>query len=174
MKSATRDTVAGFIPDLSSRLFHNFQRMIMTADRQRTLLAFDYGLRKIGVATGQEVTGTASPLTVLTNPAGKPDWQAITRLIDRWQPQALVVGVPLNMDGSEQHMTHAARRFGRQLQERYNLPVFEIDERLSTIEAEDRIRAAGKSSAKRHDDAVAAQVILETWFSQQRDTGQQR
>jgi len=170
MKSATRDAAAGSIPDLSCRFFHALQQMAMTAGRQRTLLAFDFGIRKIGIATGQEVTGTARPLTVLASRAGKPDWQAISRLIDRWQPQALVIGVPLNMDGSEQHMTHAAQRFGRQLQERYNLPVFEVDERLSTIEAEDRIRAAGKSSAARHDDAVAAQVILETWFSQQRGT----
>jgi len=175
MMSGTLERTGQFVSEPFTYCFHNSRRTAMTANTKRTLLAFDYGTRKIGVAVGQEVTGTASPVSVLQCHSGKPDWQAITQLVDNWRPQALVVGLPLNMDDSEQSMTIAARRFGRQLEERYNLPVYAVDERLSTKEAEGRLRASGKPSASRQDeDAVAAQIILETWFSQQHDTDQQR
>lgn len=132
----------------------------------RTLLGFDYGTRKIGVAVGQELTGTSSPVTVLRHPGGGPDWAAITRLIEQWRPDALVVGIPLSMDGSEQPMTAAARRFARRLAGRYSLPVHEADERLSSRAAGDLIHEPGSGGRGRRGlDEVAAHVILQTYMS---------
>ena len=128
-----------------------------------TLLAFDYGSRRIGVAVGQSLTCTATPLETLVARRSGPDWEGLGRLVDRWEPQAMVVGLPLNMDGSEQHVTRLARRFGRQLEERFEVPVHLVDERLSTREARSRLACAGRSAAAA--DPVAAQVILEGWFS---------
>lgn len=128
-----------------------------------TLLGFDHGGRRIGAAVGQSLTGTASPLTVIPVRDNRPDWNVIQRLVDEWQPDALVVGLPLNMDGTEQASTDAARRFGRQLHGRFGLPVHWVDERLSTHEARTRLAEAGDHDAE--DDPVAAQIILETWFA---------
>ena len=128
-----------------------------------TLLAFDYGHRRIGVAVGQSLTGTATPLETLVARRSGPDWEGLARLVDRWEPRAMVVGLPLNMDGSEQHTTRLARRFGRQLAERFEVPVHLVDERLSTREARSRLASAGRSAAGA--DPVAAQVILEGWFA---------
>lgn len=136
----------------------------------RRLLGFDYGTRRIGVAVGQELTRTAEPLTTLHTALGRPDWQAIDRLMAEWRPDAVVVGLPLNMDGTEQEMTEAARRFGNQLRERYNLPVHLIDERLSSIEAERHLHESDLPKRKRQTketiDQVAAQLILESWLAQ--------
>lgn len=133
----------------------------------RTLLGFDYGMRKIGVAVGQELTGTSSPVTVLRHLGGGPDWAAITRLIEQWRPDGLVVGIPLNMDGSEQPMTSAARRFARRLAGRYGLPVHEADERLSSRAAAELIHEPGSGSRSRRGlDEVAAHVILQTYMSE--------
>ncbi|HFE31913.1 MAG TPA: Holliday junction resolvase RuvX [Gammaproteobacteria bacterium] len=135
----------------------------------RTLLGFDYGLKRIGVAVGQELTGTASALTTVAARDGKPDWEAISRLIDEWQPDAVVVGLPLNMDGSDHELSRRARRFGNQLHGRYNLPAHFIDERLSSLEAEALLRGGSqahrKALYKESIDKLAAQVILETWLS---------
>jgi len=129
----------------------------------RTLLGFDYGLKRIGVAVGQELTGTASALTTVAARDGKPDWDAIGRLMDEWRPDAVVVGLPLNMDGSDHELSRRARRFGNQLHGRYNLPAHFIDERLSSLEAEALLK--GRSRRKEDIDKLAAQVILETWLS---------
>lgn len=123
----------------------------------RTLLGFDYGSKRIGVAVGQTVTGTASPLQTLAVKHGRPDWEALTTLIELWAPEALVVGMPCNSDGSAHSLSPRIRRFCRQLEGRYHLPVHQIDERLSSDEASRR--GAGIDV-----DAVAAQVILETWL----------
>ncbi len=128
-----------------------------------TLLAFDFGTRNIGVAVGQTVTGTASPLGSVAVRHGAPDWEAIEALLDRWRPDALVVGLPLNMDGTEQPTTALSRRFARRLRGRFALPVHLADERLSTREARERLDAAGRREAE--DDPVAAQVILEGWLA---------
>jgi putative Holliday junction resolvase len=134
----------------------------------RTLLGFDFGTRRIGVALGQEITGTARPLTTLRSPNGAVDWAAISRIIDEWRPDALVVGIPLHMDGSEQEMTRAARRFGNRLNGRYNLPVFTVDERLTSDEAERLLRDSGRGAGdKEAVDAMAAQLILQAWLEQQ-------
>jgi putative Holliday junction resolvase len=132
--------------------------------RPEVVLGFDYGRLHIGVAVGQSVTASAQPLETVAGNGHRPDWEAISRLIHTWQPTRLVVGLPLNMDGSEQEMSHAARRFGRQLTGRYALPVDLVDERLSTREAGSQVwKARGRLAAL---DPVAAKLILESWLAE--------
>lgn len=127
------------------------------------LLGFDYGRKRIGVAVGETLTQTARPLSTLQSRHQRPDWAGIDALIEAWQPAALVVGEPRREEG-EHPLARAVRRFSRQLRERYRLPVHRVDERLSSFEAERRLRGhRGKVGV----DAVAAQVILETWLSRQ-------
>ena len=135
----------------------------------RTLLGFDFGLKNIGVAVGQELTQTANPLTVIKARDGIPDWDKIEALLDEWQPQLLIVGLPLNMDDSEQEMTAASRRFGHRLHGRFEIPVEWQDERLSTYEALDQLGIRNKmQSNKRGDvDRISAQLILQSWLNQQ-------
>lgn len=128
-----------------------------------TLLGFDYGTRKIGVAVGQTLTGTASPLETLQPVNRKPDWARIAHLIDEWQPEALVVGLPLDLDDSETDATASAQRFARQLEGRFHLTVYLADERFSSFEARDRLGHQAKHWEEY--DAVAAKLILETWLS---------
>lgn len=141
--------------------------------RPRTLLGFDFGTRNIGVAVGQELTHSTSPLETVPAQNGNPDWNLISRLITAWRPQALVVGIPLHLDDSEQDMTHAARRFANRLKGRYHLPVFEADERLTSLAAESIMNEReGRRRPRTGDDRshqLAAQLILETFFSQQQD-----
>ncbi len=126
------------------------------------VLGFDYGPRKIGIAVGQTLTGTASPLQTLRAVKEKPDWNGIGGLIETWQPDALVVGLPYNMDDTEAELAARARRFARQLEGRYRRKVYLIDERLTSFEA----RRSMSDSIKRVEDldAVAAKLILETWL----------
>ena len=135
----------------------------------RTFLGFDFGMKNIGVAVGQELTKTANPLTVIKAREGIPNWDQIKTLIDQWSPQLLVVGLPLNMDGSEQEMTAAARRFGNRLNGRFHIPVDWQDERLTTFEALDQLGIHSKmQSNKREDvDRISAQLILQSWLNQQ-------
>ena len=130
----------------------------------KTLLGFDYGRKRIGVAVGQQVTQSATALTTVSARDGKPDWPAITRLIEEWKPDALVVGIPYHMDGSEQDMTRAAQRFCRQLEGRYNLPVHPADERLSSYIVESALPGPGKTDQT--IDLLSAQVILQDWLQQ--------
>ena len=137
-------------------------------------LGFDFGLRRIGVAVGQALTGTASPLLTLDAVNGQPDWSRVLALVEEWHPAALVVGIPLHMDGTEQPMTGAARRFARRLRERTRLPVHEADERLSSRLAEEQIRAgrrAGRRGRTRAGevDRMAAGMILENWMRTRHD-----
>lgn len=129
-----------------------------------TLLGFDYGTRKIGVAVGQQLTGTATPLTVLHLVKNQPDWRSIGQLIDEWQPGALIVGLPIGPEENETPMTTAARRFSRQLEGRFHLPVHLADERLTSREAWSRIGGIAIHDVTRID-SMAAKLILETWFS---------
>ncbi len=134
-------------------------------EASQTLLGFDYGRRRIGVAVGQRLTRSATPLTTIRARDGKPDWQAVTHLIEEWKPGALVVGIPYHMDGTEQDMTHAAKRFGRQLEGRYHLPVHQAEERLSSWVVESRLSA--REQANTDIDAMSAQVILQDWLQQE-------
>jgi putative Holliday junction resolvase len=132
------------------------------------VLAFDFGLRRIGAAVGQSTTCTASGLQTIAN-GRDPDWAAIDRLIRDWRPQALLVGLPLGPEGDETDMSRAARRFGEALRERYTLPVDYAEERLTSRAAESRfaeLRASGGLRRKHAGqlDAISAQIILENWL----------
>ena len=133
------------------------------------ILAFDYGVRRIGVAVGQTTTGTASPAGVIPV-AGTPDWAAIERCVREWSPARLLVGLPYNMDGTETLLTGTCRGFGKELSRRFGLPVEFVDERLTSAAAQADLRDARRSGARtrrvtREDiDANAARVILETWL----------
>ena len=137
------------------------------AKKSRTLLGFDYGTSRIGVAVGQELTGTATALTTVRAVDGKPDWDAITRLIEQWQPDEVVVGLPLNMDGTYHELSYRAQRFGNQLHGRYNLRAHFMDERLSSLEAERLLKGKSRKVQAADIDKMAAKVILETWLHQQ-------
>ena len=128
-----------------------------------TLLGFDYGSHKIGVAVGQTLTATASPLTTLGYVRKRPDWEGIARLIREWRPEALVVGLPMEMSDREAEIAPAARRFARQLHGRFRLPVHLADERLTSREAWTRLGRAAHQDLTRVD-ALAAKLILETWL----------
>ncbi|HEX4044801.1 MAG TPA: Holliday junction resolvase RuvX [Gammaproteobacteria bacterium] len=134
----------------------------------KILIAFDYGTKRIGTAIGQTLTQTARPLNTISAKAGTPDWETITKLLDKWQPDALVVGIPLNMDGTDQPLTQQVRDFVKQLKTRYDLPVYEIDERLTTKDARERLFAHGgyKALQQGEVDRVAAQLILQNWFAE--------
>ncbi|MET1256560.1 Holliday junction resolvase RuvX [Aliikangiella maris] len=131
------------------------------------ILAFDFGLARIGVAVGQSITGTASPLNTLKAIDGKPDWVAVEQLIKQWQPQKVLVGEPLNMDGTEQEITKRARKFANQLHGRFGLAFEMVDERLSSVAARDELFDSGgfKKLKKTQIDSVAAALILESWFA---------
>lgn len=136
----------------------------------RTFLGFDFGTKRIGIAIGQEVTGTVNPLTTIHAKNNKPDWDAISKIISEWQPDLLVIGLPLHMDGTEQPMTQAARRFSNQLNGRYQIPIELMDERLSSNEAESILNEQSGSSVfqdKAQIDMISAQLILQSWMSQQ-------
>lgn len=134
----------------------------------QTFLGFDFGLKYIGVATGQTFTYTAQPLTTLIANQGIPQWDEVKKLIHNWRPNALVVGLPLNMDGSEQPLTHAAKKFAKQLEENFQLTVHLIDERLTSVAAREYLFEQGgyKALQKKAIDSMAAKFILETWLSQ--------
>jgi putative Holliday junction resolvase len=133
------------------------------------LLGFDFGMKRIGVAVGQTVTRSATPLGVIAANQGVPQLDKIAKLIKTWQPQALVVGIPLNMDGTEQPLTAAAKHFAQLLEKEFAIPVFEMDERLTSVEAKARAFDAGgyKALQKTQIDSIAAQLILQNWLAQQ-------
>lgn len=128
----------------------------------RLLLGFDYGTKQIGVAVGQAVTGQARELCVLKAQNGVPDWDQVARLVSEWQPDAIVVGLPLNMDGTPSEMSERALRFARRLQGRFNLPVHTHDERLTTFEAKGQRLHQGQRGGYRERpvDALAAALLL--------------
>lgn len=134
-------------------------------DARQTLLGFDFGTHKIGVAVGQTLTGTATPLTTLSAVKHKPDWAGIEKLIREWQPDALVVGLPMEMTDREADNAPRAKKFARQLEGRFHLPVYMADERLTSREAWEQLGPAAHKDVTRVD-AVAAKLILETWLNQ--------
>lgn len=130
-----------------------------------TLLGFDFGPRKIGIAVGQTITRSATPLTTLRSRDAQPDWARIQGLIRDWQPSALVVGLPFNMDDTEASGSEQARRFAEQLQARFALPVYLVDERLTSREARRQLAERERRPPTREAvDALAAALILETWL----------
>ena len=131
-----------------------------------TVLAFDFGEKRIGVATGETLLGSAHPLTVIHAESNDDRFAVIGKLIAEWQPEHLVVGLPTHADGTPHEMTRLATKFGERLVRRFNLPVSYADERLTSLNAEARLRETGRNSksAKPLLDAVAAQLILQTWF----------
>lgn len=135
------------------------------------VLGFDYGTRQIGVAVGQTLTGNARPLKELRARDGIPDWDQIGALLKEWEPDALIVGLPLNMDGTPSEMSARAEKFARRLQGRFQLPVHCIDERLSTFEAKQTLRDSGRRAPTSYRDnpvdSLAAALLLETWLNSQ-------
>lgn len=136
----------------------------------RLLLGFDYGSKQIGVAVGQVITGQARELCILKAQNGVPDWQKVEALLREWQPDAIVVGLPLNMDGSPSEMSERAEKFARRLNGRFNLPVHTHDERLTTYEAKGQRLQQGQSGGYRERpvDALAAALLLEGWLAEHR------
>ncbi|MDH5543960.1 MAG: Holliday junction resolvase RuvX [Gammaproteobacteria bacterium] len=130
----------------------------------KTVLGFDFGMKRIGIAVGQTVTATARPLCVLKAQNGAPRWEEVSRVIEEWNPQALIVGRPLSMDGSPHEITQAAQRFGNRLNGRYHLPVYQVDERLSSFEAE-TLQQTGVGQ-EHGVDSVSAALILESWLEE--------
>jgi len=132
------------------------------------LLGFDYGSKKIGVATANTLTATSQALSTLPFSGGKPDWKMLGAVIQEWTPDTLVVGLPLHMDGSESDLSKRCRKFAKNLQTRYQIPVIMSDERLSSDQAELQLRNGQTRSIKRNNlrDAVAAELILHTYMSQ--------
>jgi putative Holliday junction resolvase len=131
----------------------------------RIVIAFDFGMKSIGVAVGQAITQTASPLQAIKAQDGIPNWDNLAKVLSQWEPDALLVGLPLNMDGSEQAITTSARRFVGRLKHKYNLPVFLHDERLSTVDAKAKLFELGgyKKLSKEKVDSVSACLIYESW-----------
>ena len=137
----------------------------------RCVIGFDFGLKRIGLATGQTITGTASPLATLQAVNHAPDWKGIADHIRQWKPDALIVGIPYLLDSSESDMTRAARNFSRELERRFKLPVHTIDESLSSYAAETRLKEETKiAKHNKHEiDKIAAALIVQSWLNSQQD-----
>ena len=135
----------------------------------QTVIGFDYGTKSIGVAVGQTITGTASPEPALKASDGIPNWQQIEALLKQWQPNTIVVGLPLNMDGTEQEITTRARKFANRIHGRFGVQVILQDERLTTADAKSRLFELGgfKALSKGKIDSVSAVLIVESYFENQ-------
>lgn len=131
-----------------------------------TIMGVDFGTGSIGFAIGQTMTGTASPIGAIKAKNGTPDWQQVEKLLKEWQPNLVVVGLPLNMDGSEQEMTQRARKFANRLHGRFGVQITTHDERLSTADAKSHLFETGgyRNLKKGNVDAQSAVVILESYF----------
>lgn len=142
------------------------QALSQFSEKDLIFLAFDFGTKKIGVAVGQMITCTASPVTCLHSRAGIPDWQHMLTLIEKWRPHALIVGIPVHVDGASQGITHKAKKFAKTLRQKFNILVYEVDERFSTVEARQILFDQGgyKALEKVSVDSFAAKLILEDWM----------
>jgi putative Holliday junction resolvase len=137
-------------------------------DTPETIIAFDFGLRRIGVAVGQQVTSSASPLGIVANGSDGPDWEKVGSLLAEWRPARLIVGMPLHADGTESDTTAAVKVFISGL-DRFSLPVDTVDERYSSIEAQEllkdeRARGGSRRISKEMIDSAAAKLIAERWL----------
>ena len=145
----------------------------LTVSPADSILGFDFGSRLIGVAIGNRLSGVRA-LTTVSNGGNGPDWAHLDALVADWRPPMLVVGLPLTLEGGEQPTSSAAREFAAMLEERYGMPVRLVDERHTSSEAAQRFAARrAQGNARRKDaaaiDAIAAEIILETWFTQAPD-----
>lgn len=133
----------------------------------RLVLGFDFGTTRIGLAVGQSLTASASPIDPIRARDGIPDWDALDAIIAQWRPDALVVGIPLNMDGTISEMARRARKFANRIQDRYQLPCYLCDERLTTAAAKRiHLDAGGSRNFKQESvDGLAASLILQDWFN---------
>lgn len=139
----------------------------MMSNRHETVLAIDFGLRNMGIAVGNTLSGTAQPLAVINAREGVPDWAALSQLLDEWRPQRVLVGLPLNMDGTHSELAQKAEKFARRFEGRFGMSVTMVDERLSSREAKNDALAAGHHgdfSAEPIDHHAAA-IILTTWLN---------
>lgn len=143
---------------------------MMNIDNRQTFLGFDFGTKRIGLAIGQNVTKKARPVTTIAYKNKAPDWTEIALTIKAWRPAGLVIGIPYNMDGTPQKTTVLAKKFSKLCQKQFDLPVYEIDERLTTVEARAQIFEEGgyKALNSVEIDAYAAKIILESWLNQQK------
>ncbi|MDH4042729.1 MAG: Holliday junction resolvase RuvX [Gammaproteobacteria bacterium] len=134
----------------------------------RTVMAFDFGLRQIGVAMGNSLLGTTQPLPILRAKDGLPEWRVLEDLVDTWRPDLLVVGDPIHMDGSDSELSEQASKFARRLHGRLGLEVAMVDERLSSFEAKYNSREQGhRGDFKRQPvDSLAAELILRPWLAE--------
>ncbi|KTD21083.1 Holliday junction resolvase RuvX [Legionella londiniensis] len=134
--------------------------------REEVFIGFDFGMKRIGAAVGQRLTGSATPLATLEAKQGVPSWERVQKMIEEWHPSALIVGLPTSIDDRELYTTSASREFARQLQDRFALPVHLVDERLSTIEARRRLFSQGgyRKIQQTQVDSIAACIILEQWL----------
>ena len=137
-------------------------------DTPKTILAFDFGLRQIGVAVGNAVLGTSQPLPILSAKDGQPQWEQVAAILEEWQPDTVLVGDPLNMDGTVSELSQRARKFGNRVSGRFGLPVSMVDERLSSFAAKQQLREQGHAGNYKDQpaDSVAAELILQTWLSE--------
>ncbi len=135
----------------------------------KTVVGFDFGTKRIGVAVGQIVTRTATPLPLIKAQDGAPKWDEVKKILNEWQPQLLIVGLPVHMDGTEQPLTKAAKRFGNRLNGRFNLPVEWVDERLTSYEAESMVEEQGIKLNEDHlnIDSLSAKLIVEQWLNRE-------
>lgn len=136
---------------------------------ERTVLGFDFGTKFIGVAVGQELTGRATPLGSIKAKDGIPNQEQLTKFLQEWQPNLIVVGLPLNMDGTNQNVTFSAKKFGNRLANQFKLPVEFVDERLTTADAKEQLFAQGgyRNLKKDNIDAESARLIIESFFESQ-------
>ncbi|CAL4325504.1 Putative pre-16S rRNA nuclease [Buchnera aphidicola (Eriosoma grossulariae)] len=131
------------------------------------IIAFDFGTQNIGLAVGQKITLTAQPLTAIPSKNGDPNWDIIKKILFEWNPMIIIVGLPLNMDGSKQEITYRTEIFAQNLKNKFHFPVKLQDERLSTIEAKSILfqRYGFKSLIKNKIDSISAMIILESWLN---------
>jgi putative Holliday junction resolvase len=137
---------------------------------KNTFIGFDFGNKKIGVAVGQAMTLTASPLQTIRSVNQTPNWELISKIIKEWQPKGLVVGISKQQNGEDNLITPRMRKFCRQLEGRYQIPVYQIDEALSTFEAKQLLFDDLHVSADKLwqvQDQLAAQLILQSWLNTQ-------
>jgi putative Holliday junction resolvase len=137
-----------------------------------TVIAFDFGEKRIGVAVGETAIKSAHAHCIIDSEVNTIRFNEISRLITDWQPSLLIVGLPTHLDGKAHQLTHLAKKFAHRLEGRFNLPVILVDERLSSVEASRHLTDAGIKGRKQKDmlDAVAAQVILQSYFDSQHTT----